>query len=158
MRKLIIALVVTGKVLMADWQIPITSIHLSNNTNTKESHYTGFGYGKENKLEMNDKNFGLIYRHESNYKIGYYKNSLYKDTFLIGRDFFFNDYIGVNLSISTGYDYPIIGSLFLEYDYIRIDCAPYIDDSFDKTTLKPTRYYGIVFGFSLMFDLDLNKL
>lgn len=53
--------------------------------------------------EIRNENYGLGYKTDDGYLIGYYQNSTYSDTFYVGKEFMFNQNIGVVTTLATGY-------------------------------------------------------
>lgn len=57
------------------------------------THYHGY----------NNLNFGLGYRWDSGWSAGLYRNSFYKPSVYVAKDWMFNQYTGVFLGAATGY-------------------------------------------------------
>lgn len=54
------------------------------------------------KALRND-NYGLGYKTDDALLIGYYRNSVFKDTFYVGKEYMFTENLGVVASLATGY-------------------------------------------------------
>jgi hypothetical protein len=128
--------------------VPFASIHIDNNPIRHDKSYT---YRISGKHKLNNFNPGLIIK-KDNFKAGVYKNSHYRTSLIVGYDYCIGNSYGVSASLVTGYGIPVapIPTFFIEYKRIRIDTSVYIDKYFDRD--KDHRYFGVVFGFSLMLD------
>lgn len=54
------------------------------------------------KVLRND-NYGLGYKTDDGLLIGFYRNSVFKDTFYVGKEHMFTENLGVVASLATGY-------------------------------------------------------
>lgn len=144
MKKLILALLLTMTANAYNLQIPIATKHYSGN-----KHDGGYTYRTSGKGTLNEFNYGLIYIADNGYRVGYYKNSHYKHSFIVGRDFKCLKGAGVSLNLATGYNgfvLPLV-SVFYQYKNVRIDLAPYGEYNHDREKM----YLGAIIGLSLVF-------
>lgn len=100
-----IALLLTSTIAYADGLIIHGISRHSHNNHTWSEQFTN-EYGEtiiRTHRAFNNLNYGVGYRTDGGYIVGTYKNSYYLTTVYAGKEFMYNEYIGVFLAGATGY-------------------------------------------------------
>jgi len=109
------SLLIASMLNVSEVQLPITSYHT-----------------KQEKVGVyNTKNYGILLKNKRDFKLGIYKNSIYKTSLLFAYDHNLNNYFGVSFGVVTGYGYAVlpVTSAYANYKSIRVDAMPYNNDA-----------------------------
>lgn len=94
----------------------------------QKSHHVSCSPGEDGCLIKRESHALLIYENNHRYMMGYWRNSLDKDSFGIGKNFHVMTVqdieVRVKMGLATGYPWPVFGSISVGYGYLDVNWLP----------------------------------